>query len=233
MKKLCLLLILILFISCGQESTITPLFPVRTVSEQQGRLDGLSLFKASYIMKSDVESPTQFNIPFLGGILTPIFNSFTNGLGNLILSMQTSRDVNFDAIEVEVPDGIDYELLRDLRLKTIKLDVRSDIFDEANFGFIEKIQIYVPNEEKKDASRNDLDQGDAILLAEYDSAEKDFYCQTKKCIQFKIMDVNFIKLVQGKKKIFVKPFMVVNKVPKKTFKFDGSIEAEVKLKLPF
>lgn len=233
MKNIYLLSLLLFFISCGQESTITPLFAVRTVSEQQGRIDGLSSFRATYVMKNDVTSPTQINFPFLGGMLTPIFNSLTNGLGNLVLSMQASRDVTFEAIEVEVPEGIDYELLRDLRLKTLKLDVLSDIFDEASFDFIDKIQIFIPAEDKKDLTRTDIDDSDAVLLAEYDRDDQDFYCQSKKCIQFKIMDVNFIKLVQGKKKIFVKPYMVVNKVPKKKFKFDGSIEAEVKLKLPF
>lgn len=228
---------LILLSGCGQSSKITPFMPVKSVSEQQGRVDGLSVFKATYLLKPDdgVSSPTQLKLP-IGNLLNGLFNSLTNGLGNLILSMQKNRDVEIDPIVFEIPqDEIDFDLVRQMQLTGIKFEVDEPVISrDSNFQFIDKIQVFVPRENEKDLSRIELEERGDTLLAEYNVKDKDFVCQTeKKCMRFKLKKVNLIDLLKDRERIFIKTYIVVRKVPKKEFKIKGAIDVEVKLKLPF
>lgn len=226
-----------LLAACGQSSVVTPLFAAKSVSEQQGRTDGLSHFKATYKINPNdgVTAPTQVKLP-IGNILNGFFNSLTYGLGNLILSMQKNRDVEMDPIVFEIPqDEIDYDLIREMQLTDIKFDVDEALISrDANFQFIEKIQIFIPGENELDLSRQQLEQRGDTLLAEYSVKDRDFICQQeKKCIRFKLKKVNLIDIIKERERLLIKSYIVVKKVPKKEFKIRGAIDVEVKLKLPF
>lgn len=220
---------MLFLISCGQESTITPLFDARSISQQQGRSDGLSVFKAKYKFSSDVDSPTDkpLKVPVLG----PVLRELTNGIGNLVLSTQ-DRDVELDDLPIELPD-IDYDLVREVKIKKIFFTIDKTFLDEGSFKFIESIGIFVPSsDDTKIQDRDELKNG-AVQLAEYDAKDRSYACQSKKCLDFKVFDVNLVEVMQGKRTLRVKPFMSIDKVPKKKFKFSGYIEVEVKLFLPF
>lgn len=229
MKNFVLGALLLFLMSCGQESTITPLFDPRSISQQQGRNDGLSAFKARYKFSSDVDSPTDkpLRVPVLG----PVLRELTNGIGNLVLSTQSSRDVELGDLPIELPD-IDFDLVREVKIKKIFFEIDSPFMDEGSFKFIENIGIFIPNEDSKVLNREELKNG-AVQLAEYDVKDRSYNCQSKKCMEFKIYDVNLVEVMQGRKVLRVKPFMSIDKVPKKKFKFSGYIEIEMKLFLPF
>lgn len=220
---------MLLLISCGQESTITPLFDPRSISQQQGRNDGLSVFKAKYKFSSDVDSPTDkpLKVPVLG----PVLRELTNGIGNLVLSTQ-DRDVELDDLPIPLPD-IDYDLVREVKITRIYFAIDKTFLEEGSFKFIENIGLFIPGaENEKLVDREELKNG-AVQIAEYNSKDRSYACQSKKCLDFKIYDVNLVEVMQGRKTLRVKPFMSIDKVPKKKFKFSGFIEVEVKLFLPF
>lgn len=222
----------LLLTACGQESSIKPLFDARSISQQQGREDGMSLFRARYNFNSDVSSPTDIHlgVPVVG----PVIRSFTNSLGNLVLSTQNTRDVNLDQIPIEIPD-IDYDLVREVKITKIFFSVDKEFLgdDDKSFQFIDNVSIYVPNDDSKVDDREDLSKSGAVQLAEYDIKDRAYKCQSRKCMEFKIYDVNLIDVMKGRKILNVKPFMSIKKVPKKKFKFSGYIEVEAKLFLPF
>ncbi len=230
-----MLLSLVLLGGCGQSSVVTPLFPAISVSEQQGRKDGLSAFTAQYTLAESVDSPTQIKLP-IGKVFNGIFNQLTNGLGNLILNMQTKRDVEIDAIEFEIPqDSIDYDLVRELVITDITFMVKDESLDpEKTFQFIEKIQIFIPNVNEKGMDRRELETQTDSLLGEYNVKDRSFRCQaTRKCIEFKVKPTNIVHLTKYNEKLFLKVYILVGKVPRKTFEITGTIGVAVKLKLPF
>lgn len=229
MKNLALSLFSLILISCGQESTITPLFDPRSISQQQGRSDGLSVFKAKYKFSSDVDSPTDkpLRVPVLG----PVLRQLSNSIGNLVLSTQTTNDVDLDDLPIDLPD-IDFDLVREIKIKKIFFTIDNTYLDVGSFKFIENIGIFIPNDNNKIEDRDGLKNG-AVQIAEYDSKDRSYNCQTKKCMDFKIYDVNLVEVMQGKRVLRIKPFMSIDKVPKKKFKFSGYIEIEMKLFLPF
>lgn len=228
MKNLVLGAFLLFLMSCGQESTITPLFDPRSISQQQGRSDGLSVFKAKYKFSSDVDSPTDkpLRVPVLG----PVLRELTNGIGNLVLSTQ-NRDVELDELPIELPE-IDFDLVREVKIKKIFFTIDKTYLEEGSFKFIESIGIYIPRDDSKIINREDLKNG-AVHLAEYNVNDRSYACQSKKCLDFKVNDVNLVDVMQGKKTLRITPFMSIDKVPRKKFKFSGYIEIEVKLFLPF
>lgn len=231
MKNFILGSLLLFLMSCGQESTIKPLFDPRSVSQQQGREDGLSVFKAKYKFSSDVDSPTDVSlkVPVLG----PVFRELTNSIGNLVLSTQSNREVELDDLPIEIPD-IDYDLVREVKIKRIFFTIDKAYLEDGSFKFIENIGIFIPNDEDtKLQSREELTKTGAVQIAEYDMKDRVYNCQSNKCMDFRIYDVNLTEVMKGKKVLHVKPFMSITKVPKKKFKFSGYIEVEMKLFLPF
>lgn len=230
MKKINFVFLFFLAVACSQQSSIKPLFEARTVSEQQGRSDGLSVYTAKYNFNSDVASPTDVRLPIpLVGL---VFREITNSIGNMVLNIQTTRDVDLDQFEFEIPE-LDYDLVREIKIKKIYFKVDPEYADESSFKFIESIDVFTYSDDTKGMTKEELEERNAIRIADYRMSDRSYNCQSKRCMEIKAYDINLVSVMRNHTKLYFRPYMGIKKVPKKTFKFSGYIEFELKVHLPF
>lgn len=242
-----LLCSIFLFSSCLKQSeSITPIAPTQTLAQLQreammatalsaGNSELSEAAKATISQSSDPEIfylNLKYNINnidlYESGDIPNSFeklsNVFLRTLAKIFLKIKGSQTIEVDPVELELPDlNLDFEVVKSIRVNRVYLEYNKEfdasVDNKASFSFLGNLNM---NHVGKDKS----------LLISYKKSSNT--CNFK-CLDFKIDNGNVFELLKNNSSsIILKPTLSIVSIPKVTqIKFDGQIELQIGLKLPF
>jgi len=248
-KKLIVLLVLFLMVSCQVQEKITPLAEPITLAELQreqllreledqgqGPLDDSTLTSIEFgenevfylKVKYNIEDIDVFQQAEIPNQFEELADSFLGMMTRIVLGVSGPQDVDLDEFVLELPElDIDRDIVRSIRIHRIYLQYSDDVDAgsdfAADFSFINSLDVARPVDLPGIGRVND------ILFSYRKKRNRCLY----KCMVFEVHEGNLLKLIEGKREIRVKPLLSVAHLPEVTdLKIKGQVELQIGLKLP-
>ncbi|MCF8060310.1 MAG: hypothetical protein K9K67_13495 [Bacteriovoracaceae bacterium] len=207
------------------------------MAESQGEDPTLTIVSGDYVFDDiAIGNPLgKLPIPIIGSFIQNLANVFTD----IFVILNNDWEVEQEAHFIEVP-LIEGDLLNSLQIGHLDFTIVPDdpllkgliINRKDRLDFIEKIEIYIANEEM-------LKKGHSELFARYLFNKTELKSCDYQCIKLTILKdskgevKNIAPLLINSTKLYLFPKVEINSIPKSNFRIRGKINFSLKLKLPF
>lgn len=215
-----LLIINILFSSCGSKSDITPLFPARKASYQQK--SNFYTVSGSYVL-DDIDVKKTIEGPI-------IYKDIASLLADIFILIGGGVDVEMSPVPVDISD-LDLDVVKEAYIDSVYFEIADDEkSSKATLKFLKNLTIYI-------AESADSKIEEKNWLFKYDSKnpftqKRNEYCKFR-CIKLNVNHINLLKFSQNNKNdLFIIPFVEVGKTTKTDFTLKGKVKFELKLFMP-
>ncbi|GEM_PF-5421580 len=239
LRNILLLLNFIILIGCGAKESIEPFTKAITTAESQGKDPELNIVSGGFTF-DDIS----INNP-VGKIPIPILGTFVQNLANVFADvfvlLNNDWEVDQDAQFIDIP-SIDSEYINSIQVRNLEFKIVPNSDENisestkagrrARLDFIEKIDIYIANDEM-------LARGESTLLARYRYNKNQLKDCLYECIKLTIqkdgegLNPNIVPLLNNASKLYIFPKVEINSIPKAKFRIRGKIDFRLKFKLPF
>ena len=211
--------------SCGREK-LTPIYRPMTINE----LKNDKPIDLSYQIDEtqiDEYAKNAGKFPLFG----KLFKAIAVVLANSTIPNTDGHELDLDEVDIDLSSlsEIDFSLIENIHFNSLLLTVRN-AKKRDSLKFIYKLELYVKLDvpvEGMEVSKNGYTK-----IIYYDSTKDSLGCDGQ-CINFKIADINWKKLLQTNKLVHLQPKLLINSVPESTMKLAGSIDFSVKFNLGF
>lgn len=242
MKKLVMFILFVgLFTGCAKEH-ISPMAEARSFNEQRGHQPMTASFSIDN-QEIDRFGDEIGDVPVVGGV----FQEIARAYADIQLDEDSGAEVPIEPYLITLPelDDVDLSVVSSLGIESVRLHISDEITDDrASLDFIKAIEVTVsydkeiidrlpvPDAGVEDPLNSHFRQSVVALSYNKDTDEESLGC-LKRCIDLKINNINWKKILEQNRTFIVNIKLVVGQVPPDmALKFGGEVKVFAHPNLP-